>query len=230
MVQSAQIAEHVINGPFVTIAKQALNQIGNKYPNNGLIQLYVGWQKQGLDMLQVSDLVGNLADNVRLGIQGYHQLKAGNLKGGELSIAEATNPGVKMVVGETKLVKSAVNGNMQSLGRVGFQAASLLVGGEDMMADPEALDVGVAGTVTRSLDDLNSLRGATEEEVRNLIPKNWGEGVSLKKGEGIKYTVPGTKGIDTYMIEKGNPNAPKDNVHSGPYLRVTRGGKTIRIP
>lgn len=78
------------------------------------------------------------------------------------------------------------------------------------------------------VQDLSTLEGATEEQIEGLIPKDW-QGKPLNKGEGTKYANPNKQG-ETYMIEKGNPGGDPTNIHSGPYLRVSRNGKVSRIP
>lgn len=89
----------------------------------------------------------------------------------------------------------------------------------------EAVDAAVG--VTRSLDDLPSLRGATWDEAESLIPKNWTRG-PLNKGEGIKFVNPEKKG-EQILLERGWPGA-KDPLHSGPYMKVSRNGTVERIP
>ncbi len=81
--------------------------------------------------------------------------------------------------------------------------------------------------VTRTLDDLSSLRGATWKEAKNLIPKGWTRG-PLKKGKGIKFVNPNKKG-EQILLEKGWPGA-KDPLHAGPYMKISRNGKVTRIP
>jgi hypothetical protein len=85
----------------------------------------------------------------------------------------------------------------------------------------------VAKGVTRSLDDLSSLRGATWKEAESLIPKGWTRG-PLNKGEGIKFVNPAKNG-EQILLEKGWPGA-KDPLHSGPYMKVSRNGTVTRIP
>lgn len=88
-------------------------------------------------------------------------------------------------------------------------------------------DVASASKVTRSLDNLPSLRGASMDEVRNLIPENWTE-KPLKKGEGARFHNPDRPG-EAVMIEKGRPGAA-DPLHSGPYARISMNGTVERIP
>lgn len=80
----------------------------------------------------------------------------------------------------------------------------------------------------RSLDNPESLRGADADEVQQLIPKNW-EQTPMRTGRGEIFKVPGTRGSDYMQISKGNPSAP-DALHQGPYLKIVRYGRTIRIP
>ncbi|MFW9928263.1 MAG: hypothetical protein ACFFD1_02620, partial [Candidatus Thorarchaeota archaeon] len=84
-----------------------------------------------------------------------------------------------------------------------------------------------AGKVHRTLDNLDSLKGAKPSEIEKLIPKNWVKS-PLKKGDGMKFINPSKKG-ESIMIEKGWSNA-QDLIHSGPYLRITKDGNVIRIP
>lgn len=84
-----------------------------------------------------------------------------------------------------------------------------------------------AKTITRSLEDIPSLRGASEKEIRNLIPKNWIE-KPLKKGNGMKFINPEKPG-EAIFIERGWPGAP-DPLHAGPYLKISRDGQITRIP
>jgi hypothetical protein len=85
----------------------------------------------------------------------------------------------------------------------------------------------VGTSVTRSLDDLGSLRGAEFDEVRRLVPEHWIE-KPLKKGEGTRFLNPDRPG-EAIMLEKGWPGAA-DPLHSGPYARISRHGKIERIP
>lgn len=86
---------------------------------------------------------------------------------------------------------------------------------------------GAAKGITRSLDDIDSLRGAKPEEIEALIPKNWIK-KPLRKGNGVRFLNPDRPG-EAIMIELGWPNA-KDPLHAGPYVRISRDGKIIRIP
>lgn len=80
---------------------------------------------------------------------------------------------------------------------------------------------------TRSLNDLSSLRGATWKEAESLIPNDWIRG-AMKKGEGIKFTNPNTRG-EMILLEKGWKGA-KDPLHAGPYMRISKGGQITRVP
>jgi len=86
---------------------------------------------------------------------------------------------------------------------------------------------GAAKGVTRSLDDLSSLKGAKWKEAESLIPKGWTRG-PLTKGEGIKFMNPAKKG-EQILLEKGWPGA-KDPLHAGPYMKISRNGTVERIP
>ncbi|MFO7879814.1 MAG: hypothetical protein R6V52_07240 [Bacteroidales bacterium] len=86
---------------------------------------------------------------------------------------------------------------------------------------------GAARGITRSLDDLSTIKGATWKEAKRLIPKEWKK-VPMRKGKGIKYVNPNKKG-EQILLEKGWPGA-KDPLHAGPYMKVSQKGKITRIP
>jgi hypothetical protein len=81
--------------------------------------------------------------------------------------------------------------------------------------------------ISRSLNDVSSLEGASWHEVESLIPKNWIKG-PLNKGEGIKFINPAKRG-EQILLEKGWPDH-KDLLHRGPYMKISRDGRIIRIP
>ena len=66
-------------------------------------------------------------------------------------------------------------------------------------------------------------------EIEKQIPAGWIKS-TLKKGRGIRWVHPDNKG-ESIMIEFGN-RASKDptGLHRGPYIRVTKHGKEIRVP
>ncbi len=81
--------------------------------------------------------------------------------------------------------------------------------------------------IVRSLDDVNSLRGASWNEVENLIPKDWIKN-PLNKGVGIKFVNPNKKG-EQILLEKGFLES-KDALHRGPYMKISKDGNVTRIP
>lgn len=81
--------------------------------------------------------------------------------------------------------------------------------------------------VRRDLRDPSSLRGATPDEVRRLIPEDWIE-KPLRKGDGVRFLDQRRQG-DAVEIEAGVPGHT-DPVHSGPYVKVSRNGDVDRIP
>jgi hypothetical protein len=81
--------------------------------------------------------------------------------------------------------------------------------------------------IERDLRDPSSLRGATPDEVRRLIPEDWVER-PLRKGDGVRFLDQRRKG-DAVEIEPGVPGH-LDLVHRGPYVKVSRNGKVERIP
>lgn len=87
----------------------------------------------------------------------------------------------------------------------------------------------VGEAISKSIDNLSSLRGASIDEVTKIIPENWVK-TEARDGVGVKYINPSKKG-EQIIIEKGskNPSSP-DNVHAGDYLRVSKDGKVERVP
>ena len=81
--------------------------------------------------------------------------------------------------------------------------------------------------VVRSLDDLDSLRGASLDEVAGLFPPDW-EVLPLKDLNGIRFIHPTNKG-EAYFLNMGYEDF-SDPLHGGPYLKVSRKGVKTRIP
>ncbi len=90
------------------------------------------------------------------------------------------------------------------------------------------INVSGENLVQRSLSNPNSLVGATIQEIESLIPNGWIK-LPLRRGEGVRYLNPSKPG-EAVMIEKGWTNADSNNLHSGPYVRISINGKTTRIP
>jgi hypothetical protein len=90
-----------------------------------------------------------------------------------------------------------------------------------------SIEANAEAKVQRSLDDLSSLRGASIDGIRSLVPEGWVE-KPLKKYEGVKFLNPDRPG-EAIMIEKGRPDAT-DPLHSGPYLKISKDGIVERIP
>jgi len=88
-------------------------------------------------------------------------------------------------------------------------------------------DFTIVNGASRTLNDLNTLKGASWEEIEALIPASWQRG-ALNKGEGIKFINPAKKG-EQILLEKGFPES-KDLLHQGPYMKVSRNGIVERIP
>ena len=79
----------------------------------------------------------------------------------------------------------------------------------------------------RSLSAPNTLHGATISEINKLIPKDWDK-MPLKKGKGVRYINPVKPG-ESILIEQGWKNT-QELLYSGPYVRIARDGKIIRVP
>lgn len=85
----------------------------------------------------------------------------------------------------------------------------------------------VARGISRSLDDLNSLRGASMREMEDLIPSNFVRNAT-RKDDGIRFADPARRG-DQIRLMPGNPSAI-DPLHQGPYAVISRGGTVTRVP
>ena len=87
------------------------------------------------------------------------------------------------------------------------------------------------GDPKRSLDDLESLEGASLKEIDELIPNNWVRTpLNPKRGIGTKYENPARIG-EQIIVNQGYPKSTGgDLIHRGPYLRVSRDGVVHRIP
>jgi RHS repeat-associated protein len=145
----------------------------------------------------------------------------------ELADAAGVNP----ATGETRIAglggaAAARRGAKEGIANVGAACTEQIA---LQYGAPKALEVLVGGAfaITRSLSDLGSLRGATIDEIRPLIPESWIE-MPLRKGKGTRFVNPARPG-EAIMIEEGWPGAT-DPLHSGPYLRVSRDGRITRIP
>ena len=110
--------------------------------------------------------------------------------------------------------------------KVTAEGAAAGAAGEGAAASADALDV-IESRVVRDLDDLTSLRGATPDEVRELVPDTWTE-KPLKKGDGVRFLNPKRPG-ESVSLEDGWPGHP-DPLHSGPYVKISRDGVIERIP
>jgi hypothetical protein len=76
-------------------------------------------------------------------------------------------------------------------------------------------------------NDPNSWAGEDAQDIEDAIPDDWIKSPA-NKGGGTKYSNPGRPG-EQIIIEPGWPNAT-DPTHAGPYVKVSTGGKVIRIP
>lgn len=110
-----------------------------------------------------------------------------------------------------------------SKGGGGFLARLL---GRTKSAPPGSV---TANAVTRSLDDVASLRGASPGEIENLIPSNWVKSATNanKGGLGVRYSNPERLG-EQIRVMPGKATDPNP-VKQGPYLRISRNG-TVTDP
>jgi len=152
--------------------------------------------------------------------------------GGIGNIAKvAAKTATKIIAKETleNYVSGKVSDGLSDVGisPLGQVALGVVLGIRPGKGKKPTFDADATKGVTRSLDDLTSLRGATWKEAESLIPKGWTRG-PLNKGEGIKFVNPAKKG-EQILLEKGWQGA-KDPLHSGPYIKISRDGQVTRIP
>jgi hypothetical protein len=78
--------------------------------------------------------------------------------------------------------------------------------------------------ITRSLDNVASLRGATQAEVEGLIPPGWVKSATSanKGGLGVRFANPEKLG-EQVRIMPGKATDPNP-VKQGPYMRISRDG------
>nr|WP_299058376.1 hypothetical protein [uncultured Actinomyces sp.] len=76
--------------------------------------------------------------------------------------------------------------------------------------------------------DVQSVRGRPADDALDIIPDNWIVDTPRKEPDGIRFRNPHRNG-EQIIYEPGKPWT-KDPLHSGPYIRVSEGGKLYRIP
>jgi RHS repeat-associated protein len=80
------------------------------------------------------------------------------------------------------------------------------------------------------LENPELARGATADEIENIIPASWEpQAARSKNEEGIRSFKPGTGGSDGIRVMHGNPNAA-DPHHQGPRVIITHEGRRTSIP
>lgn len=85
------------------------------------------------------------------------------------------------------------------------------------------------GNVSRSLDDLSSLRGARPSDIERMadarfLTLEWTK-KPLKRGKGVRYF--DEKG-NSFQLNYGYPGGTE--MHGGPYIKTTQGSQSVRIP
>ena len=100
--------------------------------------------------------------------------------------------------------------------------------GRDGAAKPAPKKNGGKARPEGPFPDVQSVRGRPADEVLDIIPDDWIADTPRKEPDGIRFRNPHRNG-EQIIYEPGKPWA-KDPLHSGPYIRVSEGGKTYRIP
>ena len=88
--------------------------------------------------------------------------------------------------------------------------------------------VGTRPHTDSPLSEVQSMRGRPVDDVLDAIPDDWTVDTPRKEPDGIRFQNPHRNG-EQIIYKPGKPQA-KDPLHSGPYLRVSEGGKVYRIP
>ncbi len=112
----------------------------------------------------------------------------------------------------------------------GGQAFGRLIVGAGLLSAPAASPGLVGDAVAlmnrgpeRSFDRPESLRGASADEVRQLVPSEF-RAEATRRGAGQRFVDPNSRG-DQIRMMPGNPRDPNP-VKQGPYLRISRSGST----
>ena len=100
--------------------------------------------------------------------------------------------------------------------------------GRDGAAKPAPKKNGGKARPEGPFPDVQSVRGRPADDVLDIIPDDWIADTPRKEPDGIRFRNPHRNG-EQIIYEPGKPWA-KDPLHSGPYIRVSEGGETYRIP
>ena len=100
--------------------------------------------------------------------------------------------------------------------------------GRDGAAKPAPKKNGGKARPEGPFPDVQSVRGRPADEVLDIIPDDWIADTPRKEPDGIRFRNPHRDG-EQIIYEPGKPWT-EDPLHSGPYIRVSEGGKTYRIP
>jgi hypothetical protein len=123
--------------------------------------------------------------------------------------------------GHAQMIANAV------LGAIGDGLAAGVGSSTGSGVRPGVTGGGTTG-VLRTLENPESLRGASIKEIENLIPGGW-PSRPMRTGNGTIYERPGSSGSDIIQISRGNPRSP-DTLHQNAYVKISIGGRTVRIP
>lgn len=82
--------------------------------------------------------------------------------------------------------------------------------------------------IPSSLEDPESLRGKSIAEVESMVPRDWVKR-PMRKGTGNIFEFPDSRRSDIIEVSHGTPDSG-DPLHRGPYVKISRRGKTVRIP
>jgi len=119
------------------------------------------------------------------------------------------------IVGENKGI------DLLGAGGAGALAAVLAVSGSEEGEEGGGEGQSGGESVERSLDDPDSLIGATPEEIEALIPDHWETGASGSGNGGRYYRDPDTG--ETWVNQPEGFESFRDKLHNGPYLKRVVG-------
>ena len=100
--------------------------------------------------------------------------------------------------------------------------------GRDGAAKPAPKKNGGKARPEGPFPDVQSVRRRPADDVLDIIPEDWIADTPRKEPNGIRFRNPHRNG-EQIIYEPGKPWA-EDPLHSGPYIRVSEGGETYRIP
>jgi RHS repeat-associated protein len=141
----------------------------------------------------------------------------------ELYNPPAINPAYPDAIYPSMGPGEVLGGGLSATGRAGLGAVERLLARE-MVGGADT----VVTSVSRSLTNPVSLRGASTQEIERLIPQSW-TASPTRRGGGVRYSNPDKPG-EQIRVMPGNLRDPNP-VKQGPYTRISsEGNRSDPIP